>query len=204
MPRSRQSVGEPRQFGGAIIVPVGLAGLAMISPSSAPTSASSSGCRLVMRVLADRDQHRLDAERRQDVAIGRIAGHGEPDPVAGLESSEKGEQKRGRRAGRDDDLGGIDRNPVLRPVIAGDRLPQRRDAERVGIADPFARRARAEPPLAPVRAPRCRAGRLRDGLHRRPPASRSLAARSTSIAMKGGTSPRRAARKVMPGRTLPV
>ena len=72
------------------------------------------GGRLVMGILADRDQHRLDLESRQDVAIGRIARNGEPDPVAGLEGGEKGELKGGRRAGRDDDLGGIDGNPVLR------------------------------------------------------------------------------------------
>ena len=96
------------------------------------------GCRLVMGVLADFDQHRLDVERRQDVAIGRVPRDREPHSVAGLEGGEKGKLERGRRAGRDDDLGGVDGDAVLGLVVAGNRLPQRRDTERIGIADPFA------------------------------------------------------------------
>ena len=95
------------------------------------------GGRLVMRILPDLDQHRLDIEGRQNVAVSRVAGNREPDPVAGLESGEKPQLKGGRRAGRDDDLGGIDRDSVLRAVIGGDRLPQRRYAERIGISDPL-------------------------------------------------------------------
>ena len=94
----------------------------MISPSRAAGIGEQFGGRLVMRVLADLDQHRLDAERREDVAIGGIAGHGERDPIAGLERGEKGELERRRRAGCDDNLGGIDRDAVLRrgsaPAIA--------------------------------------------------------------------------------------
>ena len=116
-----------------------------------------------MRVLADLDQHRLEAERRQDVAVGGIAGRGERDPVARLEGGEKRQLKRRRGAGRDDDLGGLDRDAVLFAVMPGDRLAQGRDAERVGIADAvFGQGAprRVEHGLA---APGCRAGRLRDG-----------------------------------------
>ena len=43
------------------------------------------GCRLVMGVLTDLDQHRLDVERRQDVAIARVSRDREPHSVAGLE-----------------------------------------------------------------------------------------------------------------------
>src|SRR5260370_32547534 len=64
-----------------------------------------------------------------------MAGGGERDPVAQLEGGEKIQLKGGRRAGRDDDLGGLDRDPVPLAVMLGDRFPQRRDAERVGIAD---------------------------------------------------------------------
>ena len=91
--------------------------------------------RLVMRVRPDLDQHRLQPERRQDVAIGRIARRRQRHPVPRLERREKCQLERRRRSGRDDDFAGIDRDPVLLPVMPGNRLAQRRDAERVGIAD---------------------------------------------------------------------
>jgi hypothetical protein len=78
---------------------------------------------LVMGILADRDQHRLDVECGQDVAVGRIARNGETHPVARFEGGEKGELKGGRRAGRDNDLGRVDQDAVLRPVVRGNRLP---------------------------------------------------------------------------------
>jgi hypothetical protein len=87
-----------------------------------------------VRVLADLDQYRFEAERREDVAVGRVAGRGERDPVARLERGEKGELERRRRAGGDDDLGRIDGDPVARAIIGGDRRAQRRDARGVGIS----------------------------------------------------------------------
>ena len=77
---------------------------------------------------------------------------------------------------------------AVMPAIA---CAQRRDAECVGVADALVAERLAAPRRAPPPAPACRAGRLRDGSHRAPAASRAFAARSTSIAIKGGTSPRR-------------
>ena len=54
------------------------------------------GVGLVMRVLADLDQHGFEAERREDVAIGRVARRRERHPVARLERGEKSELERGR------------------------------------------------------------------------------------------------------------
>ena len=88
-----------------------------------------------MRVLADLDQHGFEIERRQDVAVGGVARGGERDPIARLEGGKKRQLKGRRGAGRDDDVGGLDRDAVLFAVMAGDRLAQGRDAERVGIAD---------------------------------------------------------------------
>ena len=116
-------------------MPVGLAGLAMINPSSGAGLGEQFRGWLIMAVLADLEQYRLDAERGEDVAIGGIAGHRERHPVSGLERGEKRQLKGGRRAGRDDDFGRVDRQAVLRAIVPGDRLAQRRYAERVGVAD---------------------------------------------------------------------
>src|ERR1700730_3549617 len=91
-----------------------------------------------MGILADFDQHRLDVEGRQDVAVSRVARYSEDHSVAGLERGERGKLESGRRTGRDDGLGGVDGDPVLRLVMAGDCLAQWRDAERIGITDPLA------------------------------------------------------------------
>src|ERR1700719_2730788 len=91
-----------------------------------------------MGILADFDQHRLDVEGRQDVAVSRVPRYSEAHSVGRLERGETGKLESGRRTGRDDDLGGVDGDPVLRLVMAGDCLAQWRDAERIGITDPLA------------------------------------------------------------------
>ena len=133
------------------------------------------------------DQHRLAAERLEDVAVRRIAGHRDRDAVAGLEQREEGEDEAGRRAGG-------------RRSRATDRRRRRR-LRRSG-----ARCARA---ATECRAPRySRAGRTSaaraassavDGagaagwptsmwMTRPPAASMRAAAAITSITMNGGTS----------------
>ena len=47
------------------------------------------GVRLIMRILASLDRDRLNIESSQDIAIGRVAGNGEGDPIARLEGGEE-------------------------------------------------------------------------------------------------------------------
>ena len=122
-----------------IMVPVGLAGLANRSPASGFARwAAISACGVSAQRFCGRDldRHRLAAERREDVAVGRIAGTGDGDPVARLEHGEEGEQEARRGAGRHHDAAGIDVDAVALAVVRGDAPAQRRDAQRFGIADP--------------------------------------------------------------------
>ena len=81
------------------------------------------------------DLDHLDAERGEDVAIGRIAGRRHRDAVADVEHGEEGEVERRRRAGRHRNPLRRDRDAVVLVVVRGDRLAQAAQAERVGIAD---------------------------------------------------------------------
>ncbi len=82
------------------------------------------------------DQHRLAAERGQDVAIRRIAGHRHRDAVARLEHREKGQDERARRSRRDHDPLGIHGAAISLAVMPGDPRAQRGNAQRRGIIDP--------------------------------------------------------------------
>src|SRR6188768_125128 len=78
-----------------IIVPVGLAGLATTTPASGflmrrQELLAGEG---PPRLRSGLDQHRLAAERLQNVAIRRVAGIGERDAVTGLEQGEKREKE---------------------------------------------------------------------------------------------------------------
>ena len=99
---------------------------------------------------ARRQFDRHEVERGEDVAIGGIARRRQRHAVARLERREKGEDEARRRAGRDDHARGVDRDAVARRIMPGDRLAQRRQAERVGIAEHVAssaRRAASSTPL---------------------------------------------------------
>jgi hypothetical protein len=82
------------------------------------------------------DQHRFAAKRGQDMAIRRIAGHRDRDPVARLEHCKKGQDEGARRSGGDDNPFGIDGTAVNFAVMPRDALAQRRDPERGGVVDP--------------------------------------------------------------------
>ena len=99
----------------------------------------------------------LEIERRQDVAIGRIARRRERHPVAGIEAREEGERKAARRAGRDDHPLGRHLGAVGVAIVPRDALAQRRHAERRDIAD-------AVGVERGVRRGQCRLGRGRAGL----------------------------------------
>ena len=80
-----------------IMVPVGLAGLPTSTPFSGVLRCAASkrlaGQRMA-RVARRLDQHRLAAERGEDVAVRRIAGHGHRDAIAGLEHRKERQDER--------------------------------------------------------------------------------------------------------------
>ncbi len=91
--------------------------------------------RLVTGVRPGRDFHDLDAEGREDVAVGRIARRRQRHPVADVEGGQEGQQEGARRAGGDHHLPRRHGGAVGPAVMVGDRLAQRRDAQRHGVAD---------------------------------------------------------------------
>ncbi len=82
----------------------------------------------------NRDFDRLKPDAVDGVEIGRIAGPREGDAPARREPGEKGEQKPGRGAGRDDDPVRIETNAVPLEIVVCERCPERRDALGLGIA----------------------------------------------------------------------
>ena len=73
-------------------MPVGLAGLATSTPASGALAMrllDVLGGERPARIRADRDLHRDQPERLQDVAIGRIGGRGHGDAVARIERAEE-------------------------------------------------------------------------------------------------------------------
>ena len=129
-----------------IIVPVGLAGEATIRPLSGVTRCCA---RRLSPVIDQRvasagfDADRLAAQRRENVPIRRIARQRHRDPIAGVEGCEKGQHEARRRARGDDDALRSDIEPVPLGISARDPPPQRRDAERLGIAVRTVRQRRA-------------------------------------------------------------
>ena len=133
----------------------------------------------------------FDAERGHDVAVGRIAGRGDRDTVAGIEHRQKCQVEGRRRAGRHRD-----------PLPAG---PQRRSARDSARRSPRAgRQARARRcsrcghrASARAAASRTARGAGSEGcptaieIDRMAEAFSRLASASTSIAWNGSTSPRR-------------
>ena len=82
------------------------------------------------------DQHRLAAERGQDMAIGRIAGHGDRHPVARLEHRKERQDETAGRARRDHDPLGVYGTAISIAVVPGDPRAKRGNAERGGVVDP--------------------------------------------------------------------
>ena len=70
------------------------------------------------------DQHRLAAERGEDMAVRRITGHRDRYPVAGLEHGEKAQDESARRSRGDHDPFRIDVAAVGLAVVPGDAPAQ--------------------------------------------------------------------------------
>ena len=81
------------------------------------------------------EQHRLQAERLQRVAVGGIAGIGQRHPVADVERGEEGEHEPGGPPGRDHDA--LDRRGevVTLSIVGGAARAQRQHAMGLGVAD---------------------------------------------------------------------
>ena len=77
----------------------------------------------------------LDAERPQDVLVRRERGLGHDHAVAGIEGGEEAEDEGAGCADRDRHLRGVDLEVVGRTIVRSDRPPQRRPAERFGVAE---------------------------------------------------------------------
>jgi hypothetical protein len=84
------------------------------------------------------DQHRLAAERGEDMAIRRITGHRDRNAIARFEHRKKAQDKCARRAGGDHDPRRIHRAAVGLKVMPGDALAQRGNTKRRGVIDPRA------------------------------------------------------------------
>ena len=82
-----------------------------------------------------RDLDDLTAERRQDVAVARVAGTRDRHPVAHVEACEEHQEESARRAGGDHHLVGVDREPASELIGARDRGAQFGDAKRDGVTE---------------------------------------------------------------------
>ena len=82
------------------------------------------------------ERRRLDPDRFENVAIGRIAGRRDRDPRAGVEKREERENESTRRPGGDGDPLWRHRQAVGLVIVAGDARAQRRQPERLRVADP--------------------------------------------------------------------
>ena len=94
---------------------------------------------LVARVRTAVDLDDLAAERGEDVAVGRVAGPGERDPVTGLEGREEGEDEPAGRTGRDRHSRRVDLEAVPPPVVRGELGAQLADAQRRRVRERSAR-----------------------------------------------------------------
>ena len=170
------------------MVPVGLAGLAPAGRERycRCAASSASGVKRPARRGRGLDQHRLAAERGQNVPIRRIAGIGQRDPVARLE---QGEERKNKAAGRTSG-----HHDARRIELKDSNC--RRSGGRCGPAAtecPAPRYSRCGPGQArraprPSRARRRRAGWPTSICMTRPPgASIRAAAAITSMTMNGGT-----------------
>ena len=146
----------------SIMVPVGLAGLATTTPASGVCAVRGDqrlGRQRPARLGGGLDQHRLAAERGEDVPVGRIAGIGQRHPVARLEQRQERQDETARGAGGDHHARRVEREIIGVGVVAGDSRPQAGDAERLGIADAavhergLRRRDRRLPARAPPAGP---------------------------------------------------
>ena len=142
----------------SIMVPVGLAGLATTTPASGVCAVRGDqrlGRQRPARLGGGLDQHRLAAERGEDVPVGRIAGIGQRHPVARLEQRQERQDEAARGAGGDHHARRVEREVVGVGVMAGDSRPQATGCRASRYSRCGHARARPAPPQSrsPARAP---------------------------------------------------
>ena len=145
----------------SIMVPVGLAGLATTTPASgflrcAAISALAVSAQRVSAAVVD--QHRLAAERGEDVAVRRIAGIGQRHPVAGFEQRQERQDEAAGGAGGHHHPAGIERQIVGLAVMAGDARAQAWGCRAIRYSRCGPWRARPAPPRSRSAAPAPPAG----------------------------------------------
>ena len=173
------------------IVPVGLAGLARISPAGGRSRASSWATVGWKRVRASHgSSSTVQPERAEHVAVGGVAGTGHDHGVADVEGGQERQQETAGRTGGDDDVRGVDVEAGAVAVVRRDRPAQRRDAERRGVADAFGRRGRARRRRAPARGQAWTAGPADRSTTGSPASRRAPTASMTRMTWNGGTTPR--------------
>ena len=117
-------------------VPVGLAGLARISPAGGLAQrVEHVDGRLEPRLGAAVEFDDAAAERGERVAVGGIAGPRQHYRVARVECGEEDQRERAGRPRGDDDVVRADVDPGRDAMMLGDGLAQLEDAERLGVAE---------------------------------------------------------------------
>jgi hypothetical protein len=84
---------------------------------------------------SDLDRDRLQPQRDQDVAIGRIARRSDGDTRARLETGQERQDEAARGAGRHHDALRRHADAISIAIMARDAFPQRIRTERLGISD---------------------------------------------------------------------
>jgi hypothetical protein len=147
-PRARAASISAASAGRSSIVPVGFAGEATISPAIPSGRSSGRGLEAVLDPRGD--AHGREAQRLQDLPVGRIARIAHRHPVARVEERREGQKERARGARRHDHPRGVEVHPVPVPVEPRDAGAERGQPERHGVAE----RVLPHRPASAARAPR--------------------------------------------------
>ncbi len=86
-------------------------------------------------VISEFDLDDLDAHRRHDVAIGRIARCCDRHAIADVEHGQECQVEGGRRAGRDGNALRRHLHAIMLGIVPRDRLAQAGEAKRIRVAD---------------------------------------------------------------------
>ena len=123
---------------GAISVPVGFEGLAMMMPRVFSRQDGAHRGRVGLEGLlgAHIEALRYAFEGADEVAVARIARVGQQPAVSGLGQRREHQEQRARSARGDEDAFGSDIQAEALPVMRGDRLPQLGQAQSRRVTDP--------------------------------------------------------------------
>ncbi|MNE13038.1 hypothetical protein D3C80_1058640 [compost metagenome] len=131
-----KSAGQPRQLLAAEHAAggIGRRGQQRADAVRVPVALDQFGSQLVVRLRPHRHQLRIALDQAQEVAVARVAGIGEQPVLARIHQQGAGQQQGATAAGSDEDALGVYAHSVTPGIEAGQRLAQRRQAARGGIA----------------------------------------------------------------------